>query len=125
MTKSTRVRLYAASILLLASILAGLASAAPGEDSAAQPAERSYLGEQACRACHALEAVHWDETRHADVFRAQARRTSGSAKDKLAAHTCEASSNDKRAETPPVSTRTGTGGRLMMRRDLQQRVELF
>ena len=83
-------RLRAASALLLASVLALPAAAASGEDSAPQPIERSYVGEQACRACHALEATHWDETLHADVFRARTRRTPGDTKDALAARMCEA-----------------------------------
>jgi len=83
---SLPVWLRVASALLLASVLAAPAASLPADDSASGPAEASYIGEQACRACHALEATHWDETLHADVFRAAARRRPGA----LAAHGCEA-----------------------------------
>ena len=76
--------------LLLASLLAAQGIAVAEDDSAARPAERSDIGEQACRVCHALEATHWDETLHADVFRARARRAQGDVKDALAARSCEA-----------------------------------
>ena len=46
-------------------------------------AASGYVGEAACRACHVLEATHWDATVHAQVFHQRPRTT-------LQTRSCEA-----------------------------------
>jgi DmsE family decaheme c-type cytochrome len=59
---------------------AALACTSP-PDPAAPPAE--YIGELYCRTCHVVEAEHWTDTLHADLFRA------GAARSELEARGCE------------------------------------
>lgn len=56
---------------------------APPSGEPSRPEAPRYVGETLCRGCHSLEAQHWNDTVHAEVFR---REPVGS----LASRSCEA-----------------------------------
>lgn len=57
----------------------------PGSDTpaAADAPAPEYIGEALCRTCHVVEAEHWTDTLHADLFR-------GGPRSELEARGCEA-----------------------------------
>ncbi len=67
-----RLAVWLVSALWLASAPPSLAlpeEIGDADPADAQPAaEATYLGQAVCRACHAIEADHWDQTIHARVF---------------------------------------------------------
>jgi DmsE family decaheme c-type cytochrome len=64
----------------------------------APPAD-AYVGEAACRGCHAVEAEHWDDTLHASLFHQNPRNA-------LERRTCEACHGPGRAHLEDPQDRT-------------------
>ncbi len=64
---------------------ARISYAAAHEGSGPEDEERHYVGIEACRPCHVLEAEHWSQTLHAAVFEKRPSHTLGG-KDCEACH---------------------------------------
>jgi DmsE family decaheme c-type cytochrome len=77
LSETQRWLLVAAKVLLSLPMLtcrlpAGDVDTGAG-DAPDRAAEATYIGEALCRTCHVVEAEHWSDTLHADVFQRGAR----------------------------------------------------